>query len=562
MHVIIPKEIHTGERRVAATPQTVLRLRKLGFDVAIQQGAGADTNFTDAAYKEAGANIVSDVRALWSQGNIVLKVRPPEQNTALAAHEADLLPESALLISFVWPAGNRALLDRLCARKITTLAMDCVPRISRAQKMDALSAMANIAGYRAVIEAANNFPRFFGGQITAAGKVDPAKVLVIGAGVAGLAAIGAARSLGAIVHAFDPRAATRDQVRSMGAEFLELEFKEEGEGTGGYAREMSNAFVQAEMALFAAQAMKVDIIITTALIPGKPAPKLITAGMVESMKPGSVIVDLAAEQGGNCALTKPGEVTVHKGVTIIGFTDLPGRMANLASQLYSSTVTSVLEEVCKNGTPSPPTPLLQGEKGESKPASPVGDGKGAGAEAKSACHVQINQDDQVIRGALVTYEGRITWPPPVPPTPPPPPEPGVAAKPPQIEQSGEFEKIEHAIADHKASIWLGVAALLMIGIGWVAPPAFLGHFSIFVLACFVGWQVIWNVKPALHTPLMSVTNAISGIILIGGMLHLSGSSASATLLGAVAVLIAAINISGGFLITQRMLAMFRRHNNH
>jgi NAD(P) transhydrogenase subunit alpha len=540
MHVIIPKEIHIGERRVAATPQTVLRLRKLGLDVAVQHGAGADTNFTDAAYQEAGATIVSDVRALWSQGNIVLKVRPPEQNTALATHEADLLPESALLISFIWPAGSRQLLDRLCTRKVTTLAMDCVPRISRAQKMDALSAMANIAGYRAVIEAANNFPRFFGGQITAAGKVDPAKVLVIGAGVAGLAAIGAARSLGAIVHAFDPRTATRDQVRSMGAEFLELEFKEEGEGTGGYAREMSNAFVQAEMALFAAQAMKVDIIITTALIPGKPAPKLITAGMVESMKPGSVIVDLAAEQGGNCALTKPGEVTVHKGVTIIGFTDLPGRMANLASQLYSSTVTSVLEDVCKNGAPASPEGL-----------------------SKGACHVQINQDDQVIRGALVTYEGRITWPPPVPPTPPPPPEPGVAAKPPQIEQSGEFEKIEHAIANHKTIIWIAVAALLTLGIGYVAPPAFLGHFSIFVLACFVGWQVIWNVKPALHTPLMSVTNAISGIILIGGMLHLSGSmSSAATLLGAIAVLIAAINIAGGFLITQRMLAMFRRHNNH
>jgi NAD(P) transhydrogenase subunit alpha len=540
MRVIIPKEIHTGERRVAATPQTVLRFRKLGLEVAVQQGAGADTNFTDAAYQEAGATIVSDVRALWSQGNIVLKVRPPEQNTALATHEADLLPESALLISFVWPAGNRALLDRLCARKVTTLGMDCVPRITRAQKMDALSAMANIAGYRAVIEAANNFPRFFGGQITAAGKVDPAKVLVIGAGVAGLAAIGAARSLGAIVHAFDPRSATRDQVRSMGAEFLELEFKEEGEGTGGYAREMSNAFVQAEMALFAAQAMKVDIIITTALIPGKPAPKLITAGMVESMKPGSVIVDLAAEQGGNCALTKPGEVTVHKGVTIIGFTDLPGRMANLASQLYSSTVAAVLEDVCKNGAPA-----------DAKEATP------------KSCHVQIKQDDQVIRGALVTYEGRITWPPPVPPAPPPPPEPGVAAKPPQIEQSGEFEKIEHAIANHKTIIWIAVAALVMLGIGYAAPPAFLGHFSIFVLACFVGWQVIWNVKPALHTPLMSVTNAISGIILIGGMLHLSGPMSSmATLLGAVAVLIAAINIAGGFLITQRMLAMFRRHNNH
>ena len=523
MRVVIPKEIHAGERRVAATPQTVLKLCKLGFKVLIQSGAGLDTNLSDAAYVEAGATIVEDVRALWAESKVVLKVRPPEQNAALSMHEADLIREGGLLICFMWPAQNRPLLDRLCARKVTTLAMDCVPRISRAQKMDALSAMANIAGYRAIIEAANNYPRFFAGQMTAAGKTDPAKALVIGAGVAGLSAIGAARSLGAIVRAFDPRAATRDQVKSMGAEYLELDVHEEGEGAGGYAKEMSNSFVQAEMALFAAQAMQVDIIVTTALIPGKPAPKLITAGMVESMKPGSVIVDLAAEQGGNCAMTKPGEVCTHKGVTIIGYTDLPGRMASLSSQLYGTTVMALLEETFKDGK------------------------------------IVINTADQVVRGALVTHEGQITWP---PPTPPPPPEPGVAAKSPPVERAVHEEKHEaKTSAPGLTALWAALAGLAMLGIGLSAPASFLGHFTVFILACFVGWQVVWNVKPALHTPLMSVTNAISGIILIGGMLQLAGSPSGApAILGAIAVLIAAINISGGFLITQRMLAMFRRQS--
>ncbi len=522
MKVVIPKEIHAGERRVAATPQTVLKLRKLGFEVAVQSGAGVDTDLTDAAYEEAGATIVSDIRALWASAQIVLKVRPPEEHPALAMHEADLLPEGSLLVSFMWPAQNRPLLDRLCARRVTALAMDCVPRITRAQKMDALSAMANIAGYRAIIEAANNYPRFFAGQITAAGRTDPAKVLVIGAGVAGLSAIGTARSLGAIVRAFDPRAATRDQVRSVGAEYLELDFKEEGEGTGGYAKEMSNSFVQAEMALFAAQAMQVDIIVTTALIPGKPAPKLITAGMVESMKPGSVIVDLAAEQGGNCAMTKPGEVTVHKGVTVIGYTDLPGRMASLSSQLYGTTVATLLEETWKDGK------------------------------------IVINTEDQVVRGALVTHEGRITWP---PPTPPPPPEPGVAVETPNVKHvvQGETKNVAAAVTSGKTAVWIALAGLAMLAIGILAPSSFLSHFTVFILACFVGWQVVWNVKPALHTPLMSVTNAVSGIILIGGMLQLGGAPSGApAILGAIAVLIAAINISGGFLITQRMLAMFRK----
>lgn len=494
--------------------------------VSVQAGAGLAMGLADSAYAEAGATIVNDVRALWAQAGIILKVRPPEEQPDLGVHEATLIPEGALLISFIWPAQNKDLLDRLGARRASVLAMDCVPRITRAQKMDALSAMANIAGYRAVVEAANAFPRFFAGTMTAAGKVDPAKVLIIGAGVAGLAAIGAARSLGAIVRAFDTRTATRDQVKSMGAEYLELSVKEEGEGAGGYAKEVSAAFLQAEMALFAAQAMEVDIIITTALIPGKPAPKLITAGMVESMKPGSVIVDLAAEQGGNCAMTKPGEVVVHKGVTIIGYTDLPSRMPSLSSQLYGTTVVTLLEEVWKNGA------------------------------------VTINLEDQVVRGALVTHEGRITWPPPAP-APVPPPEPGVSAKTPKSEQAVPVRanhQPEHAeVSPGAVAVWVILGAAVMLALGMVAPPAFLSHFTVFVLACFVGWQVIWNVKPALHTPLMSVTNAISGIILIGGMLQLGHAGLDApTILGAVAVLIATINIAGGFLVTQRMLAMFRR----
>src|SRR5215210_7172393 len=345
----IPKEIHPGEKRVAATPQTILKLKKLGFDVVVESGAGHGINAANSEYREAGATVIDDTRELWAASDVVMKVRPPEQNQALGVHEADLLKEGATLVGFIWPAQNREILDRLAARRATVFGMDCVPRISRAQKMDTLSAMANIAGYRAVIEAANHFPRFFTGQITAAGRIDPAKVLVIGAGVAGLSAIGAARSLGAIVRAFDPRSATKDQVASMGAEFLEVEIKEEGEGKGGYAKQMSDDFLKAEMALFAAQAMQVDIIVTTALIPGKPAPKLITTGMVESMKPGSVIVDLAAEQGGNCAMTEPGNVVTYKGVTIIGYTDLPSRMASLSSQLYSSTMVALLEELIDDG---------------------------------------------------------------------------------------------------------------------------------------------------------------------------------------------------------------------
>jgi NAD(P) transhydrogenase subunit alpha len=517
----IPREIHPDERRVAATPQTVLRLTKLGFDVAVQSGAGNAINAGDAEYREAGAVVIDDARELWSTSDLILKVRPPEDNRDLGVHEADLMRERGWLIGFMWPGQNRELIDRLAKKHTTVFAMDSVPRITRAQKMDTLSAMANIAGYRAVIEAANNFPRFFGGQITAAGRIDPAKVMVIGAGVAGLSAIGAARSLGAIVKAFDPRSATRDQVASMGAEFLEVNVQEEGEGKGGYAKEMSDAFLQAEMALFAQQAMQVDIIITTALIPGRAAPKLITQGMVESMKPGSVIVDLAAEQGGNCALTVPGQVVHHKGVTIIGYTDLPSRMASMSSQLYGSTLVALVEE-------------LMDDNGD----------------------LTVDLEDEVVRGAIVLAEGKLMWPPPLPPA---PPEPGVPTK---STASAAVKAAATSTHDNGGTfnpIWLVVVGLILVGIGYAAPASTLSHFTVFILAVFVGWQVIWNVKPALHTPLMSVTNAISGIILVGGMLQLSGSSLNlTTILGAVAVLIAAINIAGGFLVTNRMLAMFRR----
>jgi NAD(P) transhydrogenase subunit alpha len=520
----IPKEIHPNERRVAATPQTVLRLRKLGFDVAIESGAGREIDCFDSTYREAGATIIEDTKELWATSKVVLKVRPPEEHPILGFHEAELINKGGWLVGFIWAAQNKELLQRLAARKATVFAMDSIPRITRAQKMDTLSAMANIAGYRAVIEAANHFSRFFGGQITAAGRIEPAKVMVIGAGVAGLSAIGAARSLGAIVKAFDPRSATREQVQSMGAEFLEVNIAEEGEGKGGYAKEMSDAFLQAEMALFAQQAMEVDIIITTALIPGKPAPKLITTGMVESMKPGSVIVDLAAEQGGNCAMTEPGKVVTHKGVNIIGYTDLPSRMASMSSQLYGSTIVSLLEE-------------LRAEDGS----------------------LTVNLDDQVIRGALVVHDGEITYP---PPTPPPAPEPGVPTR----STASVVAHANQTASNHGAEsaggvspLWLAIAGIVLIGIGLVAPASTLSHLTVFMLACFVGWQLVWNVKPALHTPLMSVTNAISGIILVGGMLQLSGGNFNlTTVLGAIAILIAAINIAGGFLVTNRMLAMFRK----
>ncbi len=516
MKIGVPKEVHAGEQRVALTPETAGRIRKLGFEIAIEAGAGEAASFGDDAYREAGVEVVADVRQLWAQSDIVLKVRAPETHPGLGIDETELLHEGCTLISFVWPGLNPELMERLKARKGTVIAMDAVPRISRAQKMDALSSMANIAGYRAIVEAAGNFGRFFTGQITAAGKVPPAKVMVIGAGVAGLAAIGAARSMGAIVRAFDTRPEVKQQVESMGAEFLELDFEEEGSGQGGYAKTMSEEFIKAEMALFAEQAKDVDIIVTTALIPGKPAPKLITAEMVESMKPGSVVVDLAAEQGGNCELTEPGRVAVKHGVSLIGYTDLPSRMATQSSQLYGTNLWHMLSDL---------TPEKNGA-------------------------INVNMDDDVIRGATVVKDGAVTWPPPPPKTPAIAPQKPAAAKP--------AEEAKPQNVGRKSAIVLAIGALVLMGLGSVAPPAFMGHFTVFVLACFVGWQVIWNVKPALHTPLMSVTNAISGIIVIGALLQISNPSSLVVVLATVSVLVATINIAGGFLVTQRMLRMFQK----
>jgi len=522
MKIGVPKEIRPGERRVAATPESVSRLIKLGFDVMLEAGAGGGAAFPDADYVKAGATVVDDPLALWAAADIVLKVQPPEQHPT-RGHEADLLREGTVLVSFIWPAKNTELIERLAKRKATVLAMDQVPRVTRAQKMDALSSMANIAGYRAVIEAASFYGRFFTGQMTAAGKVPPAKVLVIGAGVAGLSAIGAARGLGAIVRAFDTRAEVREQIQSMGAEFLEVSVTEDGSGVGGYAKEMSPAFIAAEMALFLEQARDVDIIITTALVPGKPAPILITEDMVRAMRHGSVIVDLGAEQGGNCALTQPGEVVVKNGVTIIGYVDLPSRLAPTSSQLYSSNLTHLL------------------------------------ADMGGAKSFHIDLDDQVVRGSLVLREGELMWPPPKPPAAPPKPvveqrRPSVPPPPAKAKSGG------HGASQGNGSLGLLFASLTaLILAGSFAPREFVAHLTVFVLACIIGWQVIWNVTPALHTPLMSVTNAISGIIVVGGMLQLSDRLDSpVTLLGAVAVLVATINVAGGFLVTQRMLRMFRR----
>ena len=517
MKVAIPKESRPGERRVAATPETIARLKKLGFEVLVESQAGANASFYDEDYSAAGATVVADTRQLWHDADIVLKVQPPDQHPTLQVHEADLIRPGATLISFLWPGKNKALVERLAAGKVTAIAIDQVPRITRAQKMDALSSMANIAGYRSVIEAASFYGRFFTGQMTAAGRVPPAKVLIIGAGVAGLAAIGAARGLGAIVRAFDTRSAVRDQVKSMGAEFLEVQVEEEGEGGGGYAREMSPAFIAAEMALFAAQAKDVDIIITTALIPNRPAPVLITEEMVRSMKKGSVIVDLAAENGGNCALTEPGAVVERHGVHIIGYIDLPSRLAPTASVLYGNNLAYLLDDL--------------------------------GGAANF--HIDIN--DEVVRNSLITHDGAIVWPPPKKDPPPAPPRAPSATTP------ASQPKTAKQSSGVGLSVTLALLAAALFALGYVAPPAFLSHLTVFALACIVGWQVVWNVTPALHTPLMSVTNAISGIIVVGGMLTVSGPTTSApVMLGAAAILLASINIAGGFLVTQRMLRMFRR----
>ena len=516
----VPKEIYEGEARVAATPDTAQKLQKLGFDVLIESGAGANADFPDAAYEKAGCRIVAETESLWREADIILKVRQPMENAQTGKHEADYLTTGKTLISFIYPAQNKELLEKLSKTGANVFAMDAIPRISRAQKMDALSSMANIAGYRAVVEAANGFGRFFTGQITAAGKVPPAKVLIIGAGVAGLAAIGAARSLGAIVRAFDTRPVVKEQVQSMGADFLELDFEEEGEGGGGYAKVMSKEFIEAEMALFAGQAKDVDIIVTTALIPGKRAPILITTEMVESMKQGSVVVDLAAEQGGNCEVTRPGESYDYKGVRIIGYTDLPSRMANQSSQLYGTNLWHLLHDM-------------------------------GGSE-----NFKIDWEDEVVRGALVAQNGEVVYEVPKPPA---PVAAAPAAKAHAAAQSVEA-KPASGFKNFGSLLLVIVGVLALTGIGVSAPSNFISHFTVFVLACFVGWQVIWNVTPALHTPLMSVTNAISGIIIIGGMLQISGGNnlSATTILGAIAILIGTINVAGGFLVTQRMLKMFQK----
>ncbi len=518
MQIGIPKEIFDQESRVAATPKTVEQLLKLGFSVAVESGAGTAASFNDEAYAEAGAEIVNKEQAF--QADLIFKVNAPLDGCDNSADELALIKEGATVASFAWPAQHPEMLEKFKAAKINLLAMDMVPRISRAQSLDARSSLANVDGYRAVVEAANHFGRFFTGQITAAGKVPPAKVLVIGAGVAGLAAIGTAGSLGAIVRAFDTRPEVKEQINSMGAEFLELDYEEEDTGSGdGYAKEMSTAFIEAEMALFREQAKDVDIIITTALIPGRPAPKLILADMVELMKPGSVIVDLAAATGGNCELTKPGEISVQHDVTIVGLTDISRRLPAQASQLYGTNLVNLLKLMC---------PEKNGE-------------------------IDINFEDEVIRGVTSVKDGEITFPPP----------PIQVSAQPQTEAPAAVEAAP-AEPEKPAKPWLKplLAAAGAAAFAWVAdaaPADFLQHFTVFLLACVVGYYVVWNVTHALHTPLMSVTNAISGIIIVGALVQMKADTSWVVLLlSGIAILIATINIAGGFTVTQRMLKMFRK----
>jgi NAD(P) transhydrogenase subunit alpha len=528
MRIGVPKETADGEKRVATVPDVVGKLVKLGFTVAVQSGAGEAANFGDDTYREAGAEVLPTAAELWAASDIVFKVRPP------TAEEVGLMREGGTLIGFVWPAQNPELMQRLAAKRATALAIDSLPRqLSRAQKMDALTSMAGVSGYRAVIEAANAFGRFFNGQITAAGKIPPAKVFIAGAGVAGLAAIGTAANLGAIVRANDTRAEVADQVVSLGGEFVKVDYEEEGSGGGGYAKVMSEGFQAAQRAMYAQQAKECDIIITTALIPGKPAPKLITAEMVQSMKPGSVIVDMAAEQGGNCELTVPGQAVVRHGVTIVGYTDLASRLAKQSSTLYSNNLLRLTEELCKTK-----------------------DGV-----------IDVNMDDDAIRGLTVIKQGEVTWPPPPLKLPAPPPKPAGGAVAAAAKKSHGHGPGEPMSAKSLAIVF-GIGAVLFWLVGMYAPASFLAHFTVFVLACFVGYMVVWNVTPSLHTPLMSVTNAISSIIAIGALVQVAPPLDAAgaadrpnTLILGLAVFalaLTAVNMFGGFAVTRRMLAMFRK----
>jgi NAD(P) transhydrogenase subunit alpha len=525
----VPRETFAGEKRVATVPDVVGKLVKLGFAVQVQSGAGADANFDDASYVAAGAGIAPDAAALMAVSDVVFRVRPPTLD------EVAQMRPGTTLIGFVWPAQNPELMQALAARNLTVLAIDSLPRqLSRAQKMDALTSMASVSGYRAVIEAANAFDRFLNGQITAAGKIPPAKVFIAGAGVAGLAAIGTAANLGAVVRANDTRAEVADQVISLGGEFVKVDYEEEGSGGGGYAKVMSEGFQAAQRAMYAQQAQDADIIITTALIPGKPAPKLITAAMVQSMRPGSVIVDMAAEQGGNCELTVPGEMVVRHGVKIVGYTDLASRLAKQSSTLYSTNLLRLTEELCKPKDGS----------------------------------INVNMDDDAIRGLTVIKDGAITWPPPPPklPAAPPAAKPAAAAAPAKKSGHGHGGGGEPASAKTLV-VMFGVGALLFWLVGAFAPASFLAHFTVFILACFIGYMVIWNVTPALHTPLMSVTNAISSIIAVGALVQVAPPLGAGTegrpdglILGlaVVALALTAVNMFGGFAVTRRMLAMFRK----
>ncbi|WP_225756302.1 Re/Si-specific NAD(P)(+) transhydrogenase subunit alpha [Cardiobacterium sp. Marseille-Q4385] len=509
MNIGIPKESLAGETRVACTPATVTQLQKLGFAVVVERGAGAGASLADEAYAAAGASL-ADAAEVW-QCPLIYKVNAPSDA------EVSRLSAGQTLVSFLWPAQNPDLVKKLADKKVNVLAMDMVPRISRAQALDALSSMANISGYRAVIEAANAFGRFFTGQITAAGKVPPAQVLIIGAGVAGLAAIGTANSLGAIVKAFDTRLEVAEQIESMGGKFLKLDFPQESGGSGdGYAKVMSDEFIAAEMKLFTEQAKEVDIIITTAAIPGKPAPKLITKEMVASMKPGSVIVDLAAATGGNCEVTKPGELFItDNGVKVIGFTDMANRLAGQSSQLYATNLVNL-----------------------AKLLSPNKDGE-----------ITLDFDDVIIRNMTVSKDGSITFP---------PPPIQVSAAPQQAKAAAPVQEEAKPTPFWKKLAPAVIGAALILWVGAVAPAAFLNHFIVFVLACVIGYYVVWNVSHSLHTPLMSVTNAISGIIVVGALLQIGQGNGFVSTLAFIAVLIASINIFGGFYVTRRMLNMFRK----